>query len=135
MTTDQTPSYRDNAMQLIHEGKYAESIEALLDAIDEQPTDVDLHLYLAYAYAQNGDTDNSVETLEHAADLAPASAKVHYNLGVAYQKAHNATQAKDEYLRALGLDAKYIQAKNALDAMHYTDPNKPHGGDSNASAA
>jgi Flp pilus assembly protein TadD len=115
--TANTPSNRERAVQLLQETKYTESIPLLISAIDEEPIDVDLQIYLAYAYAQTGDAERSVEVLERAADIAPTSAKIHYNLGVAYQKAHNSTQAKDEYMRALGLDARYTQAKTALDSL------------------
>ena len=112
-----TPSNRELGMKLLQDGNYAEGIARLLDAIEDQPSDVDLYNYLAYAYSRSGEMDKAVEVLERASDLAPASAKLHYNLGVAYQKAHNATQAKEEYLRALGMDAKYVVAKQALDSL------------------
>ena len=112
-----TQSNRELALKLLSEGSYAQCIDLLQKALTEQGDEIDLHLYLAYAYAKDGKMHDSVEALEHATDLFPTSAKVHYNLGVAYQRIHNNTQAKEEYLRALGLDANYIQAKHALDQM------------------
>jgi len=105
---------------MLQEFRYAESIPLLTSAIDESPGDIDLHIYLAYAYSQTGEPEKSVELLKHASDLSPKSAKIHYNLGVAYQKAQNVTQAKDEYLRALGLDAMYTPAKTALDSLPHS---------------
>ncbi len=58
-----------------------------------------------------------IDTLEKAIDVAPTSPQIHYNLGVAYQKSHNATLAKDEYLRALGLNPAYTAAKEALESL------------------
>ncbi|HEY3298656.1 MAG TPA: tetratricopeptide repeat protein [Armatimonadota bacterium] len=117
------PSNRESGLQFLQQGKYAESIPYLVMAVGEQSTDIDLAIYLAYAYSQIGDMDNALEVLERAADIFPTSAKIHYNLGVAYQRAHNSTQAKDEYLRALGLDAKYVPAKTALDNLYHVDAN------------
>lgn len=108
---------RDRGIQLLKEGFFADSIEFLLQAINENPTDIDLYLYLGMVYARQDNLDMSIDILEQAIDIAPTSAKAHYNLGVAYHKLHNLTQAKDEYLRALGLDPSYTSAKQALDAV------------------
>ncbi|MHB0913653.1 MAG: tetratricopeptide repeat protein [Armatimonadota bacterium] len=115
--TDGTPTEREHATELLKQRDFERSIPSLLKAIADEPQDVDLYLYLAYAHAQNGDIDKAIKILEDTVDIAPANAKVHYNLGVAYQKARNTTQAKDEYLRALGLDAAYTAPKQALDSL------------------
>jgi len=111
------PSARDRGLQLLREGSLADSIEFLLQTIVEDPADVDAYLYLALAYARQGNFDKCVSLLEQAVDLAPDSAKVHYNLGVAYHKAQNLAQAKDSYLRAIGLDPNYAAAKNAFEML------------------
>jgi len=122
--TAAVPSARERGLQFLRDGAFSDSVEFLLQAVVEDPSDVNSYLYLGLAYAQQGDFDKCVEILEQAADLAPTSAKVHYNLGVAYHKAHRLTQAKDEYLRALGLDPTYAVAKAALDIV----PTAPSGG-------
>jgi len=111
------PSAQDRGLQLLREGSVAEGIEFLLQAVAEDPADVALYLYLAYAYARQEDFDKSIGILQQAIDVAPESAKVHYNLGVAYHKAHNLTQAKEEYLRAVNLDPNYSAAKTALETV------------------
>ncbi|HUV04255.1 MAG TPA: tetratricopeptide repeat protein [Armatimonadota bacterium] len=110
-------SARDQGLQLLREGSIGDSVGFLLKAIVEDPSDVDLYLYLAFAYTHQDDLDKAIHILEQATDVAPASAKVHYNLGVAYHRADNTTQAKDEYLRALGLDPTYTAAEKALDSL------------------
>lgn len=110
-------SARDTGIRLVKEGSVAESIDFLVQAIQEDPRDLEVYMYLAMAYAHEQELEKSIEVLEEAVDIAPTSAKVHYNLGVAYQKSHNATLAKEEYLRALGLDPHYTAAKQALDAL------------------
>lgn len=111
------PSARERGLEFLRSGLYAESLAFLEQALFEEPSDVDLHLYAAYAYAKLNELDKSIEILEKAVDLAPTSAKVHYNLGVAYLKARNLTGAKDEFTRALGLDPSYLLAKQALESM------------------
>lgn len=111
------PSARGRGLQLLREGSFAESAEFLLQAIAEDRSDVDLYLYLALAYARQQDFEKAVSILEQAVDVAPSSAKVHYNLGIAYHKVQNLTQAREEFLRALGLDPDYAVAKAALDSI------------------
>ncbi len=108
---------RDKGIRLLREGSPAESIDFLVQAIELEPEDLDLYLFLGLAYAKKGDLQSSVDILEHAINLAPSSPKLHYNLGVAYHKADRITQAKEQYIRALGLDPCYDAAKKALDAL------------------
>jgi Flp pilus assembly protein TadD len=110
-------SARDEGIRLLKEGSVAESIDFLLQAISEDPSDLEAHMYLGWAYARLEQHDKAVEILERALDLAPTNPKVHYNLGVAYQRAHNITEAKNEYLKALSLDPTYTAAKQALDFL------------------
>ncbi|MHB1458352.1 MAG: tetratricopeptide repeat protein [Armatimonadota bacterium] len=110
-------SARDQGIRFLKQGSNKEAIEFLQEAIDEDPKDVELYLYLGYAYGKSEDFQSTIDILEKAVDLAPTSAKIHYNLGVAYQKMHNITEAKDEYMRALGLDPGYQAAKMALDSI------------------
>lgn len=112
-----TSSTIAQAIELLQKKSYLDCIALLQEALVETPKNVDMYLYLAYAYAREGLVDDCIEVLERAVDVAPASAKVHYNLGVAYQKQHNITEAKDEFLRALGLDASYAAPKQALDFL------------------
>jgi len=115
--TPAAPSARDKGVQLLRDGQYAESTGFLEAALAEDPKDLELHLFVAYAYAKSDQLDKSVEALENAVDVAPTSAKVHYNLGVAYHKSHNLTSAKEEFLRALGLDPNYTLARQALEVL------------------
>lgn len=110
-------SARDRGIQLLKEGSMNESVEYLLQAINEDPNDTELYLFLGFAYAKQNEYFKTIDLLEQAIDLAPTNAKIHYNLGVAYHKVNNMTQAKDEFLRALGLDPSYEVAKTALDSV------------------
>ena len=115
----------EQGLRYLREGSIAESVEFLLKAIVEDPSDVELYLYLGLAYAKQEELDKAIHILEQAVDVAPASAKAHYNLGVAYHRGSNLTQAKDEYLRALGLDPTYAAAKRALDSLASKQSEQP----------
>ena len=115
--TAKEQSPRDQGLQLLRDGLTEQSIDVLCQAIEQEPADPQLYLYLGLAYFQQGDLEKMVETLEKAADVAPTSPQIRYNLGVAYQKSHNATMAKDQYLLALGFDPNYLAAKQALDTL------------------
>ncbi|GEM_PF-2221719 len=115
--TAEAQSPRDQGLELLRQGLAEQSIDAFLQAIEDDPSDPQIYLYLGLAYYKVGDTEKMIEILEKAADIAPTSPQVHYNLGVAYQKSHNATLAKDQYLLALGFDPNYAVAKQALDSL------------------
>lgn len=119
------PSARDRGIQLLREGSVADSVDFFLQALAEDPTNVDLYLLLGVAYSRMGQNDKSVDILGQAVELAPASARVHYNLGVAYHKASNLTLAKDEYARATTLDPNYVVAKSALEFVAKESPDQP----------
>lgn len=116
MTAEQK-SPRDQGLDLLRQDLAEQSIDWFSQALEQEPSDPQLYLYLGLAYFKQGDLDKMIETLEKALDVAPTSAQIHYNLGVAYQKSHNATLAKDEYLRALGIDPTYAAAKQALERL------------------
>jgi len=118
-------SAREQGLRFLREGSPTDSVDFLLKAVVEDPSDVDLYLYLGLAYARQEEFDKAIHILEQAVDVAPTSAKVHYNLGVAYHRASNLTQAKDEYLRALGLDPTYAAAKKALDSLASKQSEQP----------
>jgi Flp pilus assembly protein TadD len=92
-------------------------VDFLLQAIADDPSDIDTHLCLGLAYARLGEVEKAVDILEQAAGAAPTSAKVHYNLGVAYNMAKKLNDAREEFLKALGLDPGYAAAKSALDML------------------
>lgn len=115
--TAEGQSPRDEGLEFLRQGQIEQGIEALKQALEQDPSDPQIYLYLALAYFKKDDLENMIEILEKAIDTAPTSPQIHYNLGVAYQKAHNSTLAKDEYLRALGLDPSYGAAKQALEQM------------------
>jgi Flp pilus assembly protein TadD len=113
----QDPSIRSRGVQLLRSGSASQSIPFLELALEQNPEDVELYLYLGIAYSMSGRNVESIDLLEHATSLAPASSAAHFNLGVAHQKAGHISQARDAYVRALNLEPGNDRAQNALDAV------------------
>ena len=111
------PSERDRGLRLLRNGSYGASIELLYNVLMADPEDAEVYMAIGYAFAQTGQIEKSIDILEQGANTASTSPKMHYNLGVAYQRAARNSLAKDEYLRALSLDPSYLAAKNALDSL------------------
>ncbi len=65
------------------------------------PKDVDAKIGSARVKALKGDFDGAVATLEDAAKLNPKPEKVHYQLGLVYEKAGKNEQAAEAYRKAL----------------------------------
>ncbi len=110
-------SARDEGLRYLKQGSLAEAIDYLTEAIEEDPKDVELYLYLGYAYAQSNEYYKAIDVFTSGIDKDFNSAKLHYNLGIAYLKVNNLTMARDEYMKALGIDASYTAAKTALDKV------------------
>ncbi len=117
-----TPISLQRGLEMLRDGQFDDSIDFLLQALVESPTNTEIHVFLAYAYSKLGDQDKAIDVLEQAVEITPQSAKIHYNLGVAYQKANKLTQAKDEYARAMNLEPTYEAAKKALESISGAAP-------------
>ncbi|HAH86097.1 MAG TPA: hypothetical protein DCL60_01850 [Armatimonadetes bacterium] len=113
----QDPLIKNRGVQLLRSGSVSQSIPLLEMALDQNPEDVELYLYLGMAYSMAGRNVESIDILENACSIAPGSAAVHYNLGVAYQKAGHISKAREAYVRSLNLDTGSDKAKKALDVV------------------
>lgn len=63
------------------QGRYADAVEALAKALEEDPEVFDAYFYLADAWAHLGMLDRAAESMEGAARLRPGSAVVPFNRG------------------------------------------------------
>ncbi|MEC9093063.1 MAG: tetratricopeptide repeat protein [Planctomycetota bacterium] len=88
----------NEALQLRVEGKYNESAEKLLQAIDIDPDFVRAHAALAVVYYKLGDAEKACYHGEKAVELEPTDVFNYTALSVTYQRAWTLTQ-----------DQKYIQ--------------------------
>lgn len=71
---------------------------------------------------RNGDYETEVSLWEDTARKSPAKARVHTNLGFAYQQAGRREDARRAYLRALELDPAYPPARQNLESLEGARP-------------
>ena len=88
----------NESLQLRSEGKYGESAEKLLKAIEIDPGFVRAHAALAVVYYKMGDAEKSCYHAEKTVELEPNEVFNYTALSVTYQRAWTLTQ-----------DQKYIQ--------------------------
>ena len=70
--------------------------------------------FLGATYALQGRYNAAIGAFKRASTLKPGVAKVHYNLGQAYEAAGVPTEAWFEYKQALEIDPFYQMARIAL---------------------
>ncbi|MDO8587474.1 MAG: tetratricopeptide repeat protein [Armatimonadota bacterium] len=95
-------------------GNYDDAIYKLEMATLDNPRDFRAFAFLGAAYAQQGRYSAAVGSFKHAAGLEPGVAKVHYNLGQAYEAAGVPREAWFEYKNALEIDPYYQPARAAV---------------------
>jgi tetratricopeptide (TPR) repeat protein len=85
--------------------------------IQSEPDSAALHNTVAALYLQLNRPVDAVRHFQAAADLEPASAPAHFNLGTALSVAGQYDRAIEEYQRALALRPDYAQAHNNLGSV------------------
>lgn len=103
----------DVGRQHLREGRSAEAVKVFQAACQATPSGVEARLWLGVALAQAGDLPGAVGQLQSAAESAPASALVAYNLAVVLERAGELHQAKVCYERVLKLQADHPRAAAA----------------------
>jgi hypothetical protein len=105
---------RDEGIEALKGGNAALAAQLLGRAVTENPQDAQAHAYLGAAFGQLNQLQQAVESLQKAAALAPQSAPMRFNLGMALEKAGRRDDAVAAYQQALGLDGAYERARQAL---------------------
>lgn len=98
------------ALIYISKGDNDKAIQAIKDARDEDPDDVNLILSEANIYYKMGDTDKFKELLEVATEKDPGNAELQYNLGVISAESDHPEEAMAYYKKAIELDPDYVNA-------------------------
>lgn len=104
----------ERGIELFKEGAFDEAVNLLEDATRADEWNYDAFVYLGAAYAQQGRNNLVIGALRRACEISPNSARIHYNLGQAYESAGVPREAWFEYKRALELDPNYGLARGAL---------------------
>ena len=105
---------------LIDQKRYTAAMAYLQDALNSTPPlDLrpQLQTTLAVAYAENGDTDKAIATLEQVIKAHPDDAEAHFNLGTAYAKQGPALgyqKAIANFKEAVRIDPHYDSARYSL---------------------
>ena len=105
---------------LIDQKRYTAAAVYLQDALKTSPTpelQAQLQTMLAVAYAQNGETDQAIGTLERVIKDHPDDAEAHFNLATVYARQGPALgyqKAIANFKDAVRLDPKYDAARYSL---------------------
>lgn len=87
-------------------------IDALRE--DQIKTQVNLFLDRAVAAQKKDQIDVSLSNYIKALNLEPSNPDIHYNIGTAFQAKKDFIRAEKAYKKALELDPKHLEAKEAL---------------------
>jgi tetratricopeptide (TPR) repeat protein len=93
------------------QGRHAEAVAALRQALDKVPGDALTLMNLGTALRASGDVDAAVVALRRATDIAPDLAAAWYNLGRALGPAGHTGEAHEAYARALRCDPGHVKAR------------------------
>lgn len=104
-------------MEALKTGLVDDAIQHLEKATADSPGDFQGFNLLGVAYSQKKLYNRAVGVFIKANRLKPGVPSIHYNLGLAYQADGMTDQARDEFQTALGIDAGYQKAIDALKAL------------------
>jgi tetratricopeptide (TPR) repeat protein len=87
--------------------RYAEAIEPLSLAADDDPENLHIWLALGWCYKREGRLDLAIEALEEALAVDPGEAIVHYNLACYWSLNNNVQLALDFLGQAFDLSPRF----------------------------
>jgi Flp pilus assembly protein TadD len=115
----------DRARALLMRGERKEAIGLLRQQLKAQASDVELHVLLGIALAQEEDLKEAIPELETAVKLQGTSAEIWNALGEAYAADQQSAKAREAFVRALKLDASLAQAHLNLGLIETEAHNLP----------
>lgn len=131
-----------NPRDLLAAGRADEAIQLLNSAVKRSPNDAEAYHLLSRVYYALGKWDGAVAAAERAVKAAPTNSNYHLWLGRAYgMKAQNsgwmsamkfARKARDEFEKAVELDASNVRAHSALADYYLEAPGFLGGGEDKA---
>lgn len=90
---------------LLGQGKLAEAIAALKQAVQMKPDMAPAHFNLGDAYERKGALDDAIASYKEAIKIKP-EAKYYLSLGVAYNKRKSVAEAIEAYKKSAELDGR-----------------------------
>lgn len=113
---------RDAGIQALKSGDPKTALQHLAEAVRQNPSDAQAYAYLGTTYGQLNLPEQAAQCLERAVALAPQSAALQFNFGIALEKAGKRDEAVAAYRRSLTLDASYERARQALARLGQAAP-------------
>lgn len=111
MTKSRLPEIVKNiAFIYINKGDDEKALEAIKDAREKNPEDINLILSAANIYFKMGNTEEFKALLEKATEMDPQNPELQYNLGVISYQSKQYDKAREYYDKAIALDPNYINA-------------------------
>ena len=98
------------------QGRHAEAITLLRQALERAPGDAPTLINLGLALRDRGETDAALASLRRACEVAPGLAAAWYNLARLLARGHHAGEAHAAFERALECDPGHEQAR-----LHHAD--------------
>jgi tetratricopeptide (TPR) repeat protein len=116
--------------ELLQEGRQQQAIEALQQAVDENPDLISPRTLLGQLYRTSGEFQQALTQYQNLVRLDPYTVSNHYYLGLCYHFLNRLTEAQEAYLDALHLDPRDFKSNMNLglvklalgenaDAVHY----------------
>jgi len=102
----------------LQQGRPAESIEHLSQAVQLKPATAAYHNSYASALREQKKYDDAIEHYLRAIDLNPGYAIAWHNLGGVFEEQGRADEALRQYRRALELSPNLKAAQEAIDRLH-----------------
>jgi type IV pilus biogenesis/stability protein PilW len=100
--------------RLLAEGKPAEAVQVLTEAVQMNPADEDVHYDLGLALARLGKVDEAIQQYQEALRLLPDYVEAHNNLGNLLMRSGRVEQAIQHFEAALKTMPDYASAHNNL---------------------
>ncbi|MBI2843035.1 MAG: tetratricopeptide repeat protein [Armatimonadetes bacterium] len=113
----ETSEYKTRGLKAYKAGDYAAAVAELEQATLENPQDFEAFLYLGAAYAGVARHNAAIGAFKRAEELRPNDARIHYNLGQAYEAAGVPKEAFFEYSYALRLNPYHTLARMAQTSL------------------
>ncbi|MDY6954557.1 MAG: tetratricopeptide repeat protein, partial [Thermodesulfobacteriota bacterium] len=95
-------------------GKEQKAVQLMEDAIDEEPNQPELYLFLGAIYEDMEAYDKAIDTLKQGLDLQPDDPRLHFGLGVVYDKAGEKEKCIEEMYAVIEADPGHAEALNYL---------------------
>ena len=105
------------ALIYVSNGDNDKALEAMKEAREQSPGDVNLILTEANVHYKMGNKEEFKSLLQKATALDPKNPELQYNLGVIASESEELEEAKKHYEKAIALDPDYVNAYINLSAL------------------